>query len=47
MFIYPPILHYKACAKSWVQKVIDVCICLFGITATIYNTIETTKGWLF
>jgi solute carrier family 36 (proton-coupled amino acid transporter) len=47
MFIYPPLLHYRACAHSWWQKVIDVCIFVFGIVATVYNTMETTRGWLF
>jgi len=47
MFIYPPLLHYRACADSWWQKVIDVCICIFGMVATVYNTMETTKGWLY
>lgn len=47
MFIYPPLLHYRACADTWWQKVIDVCIFVFGIVATVYNTMETTKGWLF
>jgi len=47
MFIYPPLLHYRAVADTWWHKVIDVCICVFGVVATVYNTLETTRGWLF
>lgn len=47
MFIYPPMLHYRGSADALWEKVIDVGICLFGIVATIYNTMETTRGWLY
>ncbi|MBW0523520.1 hypothetical protein O181_063235 [Austropuccinia psidii MF-1] len=40
-FCYPPLLHYRAIAKTLRQKTIDIIIFLFGVIAAIYTTYQT------
>ncbi|EJD06877.1 uncharacterized protein FOMMEDRAFT_138660 [Fomitiporia mediterranea MF3/22] len=40
-YVYPAMLHYKACARSRRQKIADVALMIFGSVAALYTTIQT------
>ncbi|KAI9463353.1 transmembrane amino acid transporter protein-domain-containing protein, partial [Lactarius psammicola] len=40
-YVYPAMLHYKACARTWKQKAADIALGVFGLIAAIYTTIQT------
>jgi hypothetical protein len=40
-FVYPAMLHYKACAVTWKQKAADIALGVFGVVAAIYTTVQT------
>jgi len=40
-FCYPAMLHYRAIAKSTLQKSLDVALFLFGCFAAVYTTYQT------
>ncbi|GAA6014180.1 hypothetical protein JCM11491_004130 [Sporobolomyces phaffii] len=40
-FCYPALLHYKACAHTRKQKILDIALLVFGIVAAIYTTSQT------
>lgn len=42
-FVYPPMLHYKAAARTWTQKLIDIVLCTFGLAAMLFTTVQTIK----
>lgn len=42
-FIYPPMLHLRARAKTRTQKVMDIGLIVFGIITTIYTTFQTIR----
>ncbi|GAN10434.1 vacuolar amino acid transporter 3 [Mucor ambiguus] len=44
-FIFPPLFHLKAIAKSWRQKAIDITILIFGIVSMTYTTGITIALW--
>ncbi|KAK9471783.1 transmembrane amino acid transporter protein-domain-containing protein [Dipodascopsis tothii] len=44
-YIYPPMLHYRACAKSVWMKGLDAFICVFGFIAMVYTTTSTIESW--
>ncbi|KAK9457189.1 transmembrane amino acid transporter protein-domain-containing protein [Dipodascopsis uninucleata] len=44
-YIYPPLLHYRACARTYFQKGMDVFICVFGLGCMIYTTVSTIRSW--
>jgi len=46
-YIYPPMLHYKACARTRKQKVADIVMIVFGLLAALYTTIQTVRVRLF
>ncbi|KAM0324081.1 hypothetical protein ACHAQA_008270 [Verticillium albo-atrum] len=45
VFIYPPLLHYKAVARNRFWKVSDAILCVFGFVAMSYTTILTVMNW--
>ncbi|KAK3308138.1 transmembrane amino acid transporter protein-domain-containing protein [Chaetomium strumarium] len=45
VYIYPPMLHYKAVAKSAVRRWSDVLLCIFGFIAMAYTTSLTVMSW--
>ncbi|KKA29447.1 hypothetical protein TD95_003114 [Thielaviopsis punctulata] len=45
VYIYPPMLHYKAVARSRLWKISDVALCIFGIIAMAYTTYQTMASW--
>lgn len=40
-FCYPPLLHFKACARTWRAKTIDLVLIVFGVVMALYTTIQT------
>ncbi|KAG8213253.1 amino acid transporter [Butyriboletus roseoflavus] len=42
-FVYPAMLHYKAVAKTPMEKTIDILLCVFGLAAMIFTTTQTIK----
>jgi proton-coupled amino acid transporter len=36
-------LHYKAVAKTPVEKIGDILLCVFGMAAMVYTTAQTIK----
>ncbi|KAI9362318.1 transmembrane amino acid transporter protein-domain-containing protein [Pilaira anomala] len=44
-FIFPPLFHLKAVAKSWRQKTVDITILLFGVVSMTYTTGITIALW--
>ena len=40
-YVYPAMLHYKACARTWKQKAADIALGVFGVVAAIYTTVQT------
>jgi proton-coupled amino acid transporter len=46
VYVYPPLLHLKAVAKSRLQKGADYALCCFGIVGCVYTTILTVQQWM-
>ncbi|KAK7460446.1 hypothetical protein VKT23_009168 [Stygiomarasmius scandens] len=42
-YVYPAMLHYKACARSRKQKVGDIAMIVFGLIVAAYTTVQTIK----
>ncbi|KZT07722.1 uncharacterized protein LAESUDRAFT_724718 [Laetiporus sulphureus 93-53] len=40
-YVYPAMLHYKACARTRKQKIADIALMVFGMAAAIYTTAQT------
>ncbi|GAB0135134.1 hypothetical protein EsDP_00003482 [Epichloe bromicola] len=45
VYIYPPLLHYRAVARSRLWKVSDIVLCIFGVFAMAYATSLTILSW--
>ncbi|PNY27746.1 Vacuolar amino acid transporter 3 [Tolypocladium capitatum] len=45
VYIYPPLLHYKAVARSRAWKISDIVLCIFGFVAMAYATSLTIMSW--
>lgn len=42
-YVYPAMLHYKACARTRKQKAADIALMIFGMTAALYTTVQTLR----
>jgi len=42
-YIYPGMIHYKACAKTRKEKLADIALILFGVVAALYTTVQTIR----
>ncbi|KAJ3489480.1 hypothetical protein NLI96_g2098 [Meripilus lineatus] len=42
-YVYPAMLHYKACARTRKQKIADIALMVFGLIAAAYTTIQTVR----
>jgi len=42
-YIYPAMIHYKACAKTRKEKVADITLMVFGFVAAVYTTVQTIR----
>ncbi|KAL0943889.1 amino acid transporter [Colletotrichum truncatum] len=45
VYIYPPLLHYKAVARNRWWKMSDIALCIFGFVAMAYTTAITVYSW--
>ncbi|KAI8657739.1 Aa-trans domain-containing protein [Fusarium keratoplasticum] len=45
VYIYPPMLHYKAVARNKFWKWSDMILCVFGFVAMAYATSLTVLSW--
>ncbi|KXX78101.1 Vacuolar amino acid transporter 3 [Madurella mycetomatis] len=45
VYIYPPMLHYKAVARNRFRKMSDILLCVFGFVAMAYTTSLTIMSW--
>ncbi|PSR90798.1 vacuolar amino acid transporter 3 [Coniella lustricola] len=45
VYIYPPMLHYRAVARSAFWKISDILLCVFGLVAMAYTTTITVVSW--
>lgn len=46
VFIYPPLLHYRACARTTYARALDVALCIVGAVGMIYTTSLTIQSWV-
>jgi len=42
-YVYPAMLHYKACARTRKQKMADIAMVVFGLIVAAYTTIQTIR----
>lgn len=42
-YVYPAMLHYKACSRTRKQKAADIALIIFGLIAAAYTTTQTIK----
>ncbi|OQE16653.1 hypothetical protein PENSTE_c023G02705 [Penicillium steckii] len=45
IYVYPPLLHLRACASSRRQAIADVTLTVFGVICCVYTTALTLKNW--
>ncbi|KAF9567686.1 neutral amino acid transporter [Mortierella alpina] len=45
-FIFPALYHYKACAKTTKEKVLDVVLGVFGVIAMVFTLYITVRSWV-
>ncbi|KAI9797029.1 MAG: neutral amino acid transporter [Piccolia ochrophora] len=45
VYVYPPLLHYRAIARSRTQRIIDLSLVVFGFIVMIYTTTLTLMVW--
>lgn len=43
-FIYPPMLHLKACARTRTEKALDYLLIAFGVIVGLYTTVQTIRS---
>ncbi|OJJ44653.1 hypothetical protein ASPZODRAFT_707603 [Penicilliopsis zonata CBS 506.65] len=46
VYVYPPLLHLKACAQSRKQQIADIALAVFGVISCIYTTTLTITNWV-
>jgi len=42
-YVYPAMLHYKACSRTRTDKAKDIALIIFGLIAAAYTTVQTVK----
>jgi len=46
VFIYPPMLHYRAVARTTYARTIDILLCIIGLIGMVYTTALTINQWV-
>ncbi|KAF2015846.1 hypothetical protein BU24DRAFT_462066 [Aaosphaeria arxii CBS 175.79] len=46
VYIYPPMLHYRAVAGTSRARILDVCLCILGFVGMAYTTTLTVSSWI-
>src|SRR6266508_2766794 len=42
-YVYPAMLHYKACARTRGDKLKDIAMIVLGMVAFVYTTVQTIR----
>ncbi|KAF9048555.1 transmembrane amino acid transporter protein-domain-containing protein [Panaeolus papilionaceus] len=42
-YVYPAMLHYRACSRTRKQKLADIALIIFGLCAAAYTSIQTLR----
>lgn len=42
-YVYPAMLHYRACARTRWAKAKDIALMVFGLAAAVFTTVQTVK----
>ncbi|GAA5847181.1 hypothetical protein JCM9279_006126 [Rhodotorula babjevae] len=45
-FVFPPLLHLKACAHTRKQKAVDIALLSFGVAAAVFSSSQTIQMFL-
>jgi proton-coupled amino acid transporter len=45
VFIYPPLLHYRAVSRTALRRIADIALTVFGFIAMTYATTLTIMSW--
>ncbi|KAL1972360.1 hypothetical protein VTN31DRAFT_6774 [Thermomyces dupontii] len=46
VYVYPPMLHLKACAETRLQRLADITLAVVGMVCCIYTTTLTIYNWV-
>ncbi|KAL2001391.1 hypothetical protein VTN02DRAFT_1820 [Thermoascus thermophilus] len=46
VYVYPPMLHLRACAQSRRQQIADIALACFGVIGCVYTTTLTIYNWI-
>ena len=46
VYVYPPLMHMRVVAKSWLRKASDVVLVVFGFAIMGYTTTLTINSWV-
>ncbi|CRG88008.1 Vacuolar amino acid transporter 3 [Talaromyces islandicus] len=46
VYVYPPLLHLRACATTRFQRLADISLAVFGLICCFYTTALTMYNWL-
>ncbi|KAJ5731215.1 uncharacterized protein N7483_005723 [Penicillium malachiteum] len=46
IYVYPPLLHLRACAHSRRQAIADIALAVFGVIGCAYTTTTTIQNWI-
>ncbi|CAI6341973.1 unnamed protein product [Periconia digitata] len=46
VYIYPPMLHYRAVARTSTARAIDICVGILGLVGMVYTTTLTINSWI-
>lgn len=46
VYVYPPLLHVKAVARTHWQKTVDYALSCFGMVGCVYTTVLTISQWV-
>lgn len=46
IYVYPPLLHLRACARFKRQAIADVALAVFGAICCVYTTYLTLMSWM-
>ncbi|KAF2281044.1 amino acid transporter-like protein [Westerdykella ornata] len=46
VYIYPPMLHYKAVSRTARERILDILLCILGFVGMVYTTVLTVHSWV-
>ncbi|KAF2793840.1 transmembrane domain transport protein [Melanomma pulvis-pyrius CBS 109.77] len=46
VYIYPPMLHYRAVARTTMLRALDIALCILGFVGMAYTTALTVSSWV-